>query len=122
MTFFTLAVVFLATVFFNKHLYLMEEVESRLENKDTIQYRLNCIEKSIEELKSYIIETKLQQKDIDLIYKKVEHLETEVCGLGDRLDKIERKPAVKFEEIMSYIAYFVIGGVVGYFLIKLGIH
>lgn len=90
-------------------------------NEDTIQFRLSSIEKSIEELKSYIIETKLQQKDIDLIYKKLEHLETDVGTLNARLDKIEKKPAKKFEEIISYVWYFVIGGMIGFLFYKLGI-
>lgn len=90
-------------------------------NENTIQFRLSAIEKSIEELKSYIIETKLQQKDIDLIYKKLEHLETDVGNLNTRLDKLEKKPARKFDEIISYIWYFLIGGAIGYLLLKLGI-
>lgn len=90
-------------------------------NENTIQFRLSAIEKSIEELKSYIIETKLQQKDIDLIYKKLDHLETDIGNLNARLDKVEKKPARKFDEIVSYIWYFVISGIIGYLFIKLGI-
>lgn len=102
------------------YLYDMEE-ETIKNNEDTIQFRLSSIEKSLEDLKSYIIETKLQQKDIDLIYKKLEHLETEVGSFNGRLDKIEKKPAKKFDEIISYIWYFVVGGIIGYLFLKLGI-
>lgn len=98
-----------------------EEKNIKNNNEDTIQFRLTSIEKSLEDLKSYIIETKLQQKDIDLIYKKLEHLETEVGSFNDRLDKIEKKPAKKVDEIISYVWYFLIGGAIGYLLLKLGI-
>lgn len=97
----------------------MSEEKTIKNNEDTIQFRLSSIEKSLEDLKSYIIETKLQQKDIDLIYKKLEHLETEVGTLNIRLDKIEKKPAKKLDEIMSYIWYFVISGVIGYIFAKI---
>lgn len=99
----------------------MEEEKTINNNEDTIQFRLSSIEKSLEDLKSYIIETKLQQKDIDLIYKKLEHLEMEVGSFNGRLDKIEKKPAKKFDEIISYIWYFVVGGIIGYLFLKLGI-
>ena len=99
----------------------MEEEKTINNNEDTIQFRLSSIEKSLEDLKSYIIETKLQQKDIDLIYKKLEHLETEVGSFNNRLDKIEKKPAKKFDEIISYTWYFVISGIIGYLFLKLGI-
>ena len=100
---------------------MSEEKTVKNNNEDTIQFRLTSIEKSLEDLKSYIIETKLQQKDIDLIYKKLEHLETEVGSFNDRLDKIEKKPIKKADEIKSYVWYFLIGGAISYLFLKLGI-
>ena len=99
----------------------MEEEKTIKKKEDTIEIQLSNIEKSLEDLKSYIIETKLQQKDIDLIYKKLEHLETEVCSFNERLDKIEKKPAKKFHEIISYIRYFVISGIIGNVFLKVGV-
>lgn len=92
------------------------------ETTKTIDYRLNSIEKSIEELKSYIIETKLQQKDIDLLYKTIEHLQSDNECLTNRVDALEKKPTVRFENIMQYVAIALISGLVGYILNQLGLH
>lgn len=94
------------------------------ENKDisTIDFRLNSIEKSIEELKSYVLETKLQQKDIDILHKAIEHLQQENEELVKRLDTIEKKPVSYFENITQYIAIALISGIIGYILNQIGLH
>ena len=86
-----------------------------------IEYRLDAIEKAIGELKDYIIETKLQQKDIDLIYNNIQDLENKIEKLSNRIEQLEKKPANMFENMISYAVSALIGGLVGYFLFKLGL-
>lgn len=76
-----------------------------------IEYRLDAIEKAIGELKSYIIETKLQQKDIDLIYSNIKDLDDKLEKLSCRIEQLEKKPANMFENIVSYILSTFICGV-----------
>ena len=90
------------------------------ENK-TIEYRLNSIDKSIEELKSYIIETKMQQKDIDLLYKTLEQLETKNEVLSNRIDALEKKPIGHWNNIVSTIISTLFGGLILFILYKLGL-
>lgn len=103
----------------------MEENNINVEEKKTIEFRLSSIEKSIEELKDIIVETKIQQKDINIIYKSIQQLETSLSNLNERIDAIEKKPANRFENlmqgIMSYALSVVIGAVIGYILMKIGL-
>ena len=96
-------------------------MEETIENKTTIEFRLNSIEKSIEELKSYIIETKMQQKDIDVIYKTLEHLEEMCTALEKRIDALEKKPISHWNNAISTIISTLFGGLVLFILYKLGL-
>lgn len=99
-------------------------MDEHTENKEisTIYYRLNSIEKSIEELKSYVLETKLQQKDIDILHKSIEHLQQDNEEIAKRLDSIEKKPVSYFENITQYVAVALISGIIGYILNQIGLH
>lgn len=89
-----------------------------MNNEPTIEFRLSSIEKSIEELKSYIIESKLQQKDIDLIHKTLSDFKDDIKTLDERLDLIEQKPAKRYEDIVGTVISCVMSGLIG-FLISL---
>lgn len=84
------------------------------EDTKTIEYRLNNIEKSIEELKTYIVETRMQQKDIDFLFKSIEKI-------NGRLETLEKKPAARYEILVSHALTTLVGGLVGYMLFKLGL-
>lgn len=96
-------------------------MEETIENKTTIEFRLNSIEKSIEELKSYIIETKMQQKDIDMIFKTLEHLENMYASLATRVEDLEKKPIGHWNNAVSTIISTLFGGLVLFCLYKLGL-
>ena len=79
-----------------------------------IEYRLSCIEKSIDELKAYFIETIKQQKDIESLTKTTEDLDK-------RLEVLEKKPSTWIETTISSGISALVGLFLGFIFIKLGL-
>lgn len=48
---------------------------------ETLNYRLEQLEKSVSELKNLLVDSKLQDKDIETLKTDVSSLETRVCNL-----------------------------------------
>ena len=85
---------------------------------ETLNYRLEQLEKSVSELKELLVNSKLQDKDIKSLNEKVENLETRVSNL-------EKAPAeVKaswFDKCVDIIFKLAITAGVGIVLAKIGL-
>lgn len=84
---------------------------------ETLNYRLEQLEKSVSELKSLLVDSKLQDKDI-------ETLKTDVSSLETRVGNLEKAPAEAkaswFDKVVDIIFKLAITAIVGVFLTKIG--
>ena len=85
---------------------------------ETLNYRLEQLEKSVSELKSLLVDSKLQDKDIKSLNEKVEDLEIRVSNL-------EKAPAETkaswFDKGVDIIFKLAITAGVGIVLAKIGL-
>lgn len=85
---------------------------------ETLNYRLEQLEKSVSELKSLLVDSKLQDKDI-------ETLKTDVSDLETRVGNLEKAPseakASWFNKVVDIVFKLAITAVVGVFLTKIGL-
>lgn len=85
---------------------------------ETLNYRLEQLEKSVSELKDLFVSSKLQDKDIKSLNEKVENLETRVSNL-------EKAPAEAkaswFDKCVDIIFKLAITAGVGIVLTKIGL-
>jgi t-SNARE complex subunit (syntaxin) len=84
---------------------------------ETLNYRLEQLEKSVSELKSLLVDSKLQDKDI-------ETLKTDVSSLETRVGNLEKAPAEAkaswFDKVVDIIFKLAITAIVGVVLTKIG--
>ena len=84
---------------------------------ETLNYRLEQLEKSVSELKSLLVDSKLQDKDIETLKKDVSSLET-------RVGNLEKAPAEAkaswFDKVVDIIFKLAITAIVGVVLTKIG--
>jgi t-SNARE complex subunit (syntaxin) len=84
---------------------------------ETLNYRLEQLEKSVSELKSLLVDSKLQDKDI-------ETLKTDVSNLETRVGNLEKAPAEAkaswFDKVVDIIFKLAITAIVGVVLTKIG--
>ena len=84
---------------------------------ETLNYRLEQLEKSVSELKSLLVDSKLQDKDI-------ETLKTDVSNLETRVGNLEKAPAEAkaswFDKCVDIIFKLAITAIVGVVLTKIG--
>ena len=84
---------------------------------ETLNYRLEQLEKSVSELKSLLVDSKLQDKDI-------ETLKTHVSSLETRVGNLEKAPAEAkaswFDKVVDIIFKLAITAIVGVVLTKIG--
>lgn len=84
---------------------------------ETLNYRLEQLEKSVSELKSLLVDSKLQDKDI-------ETLKTDVTNLETRVSNLEKAPAEAkaswFDKVVDIIFKLAITAIVGVVLTKIG--
>lgn len=84
---------------------------------ETLNYRLEQLEKSMSELKSLLVDSKLQDKDI-------ETLKTDVSSLETRVGNLEKAPAEAkaswFDKVVDIIFKLAITAIVGVVLTKIG--
>jgi predicted RNase H-like nuclease (RuvC/YqgF family) len=84
---------------------------------ETLNYRLEQLEKSVSELKSLLVDSKLQDKDI-------ETLKTDVANLETRVDNLEKAPAETkaswFDKVVDIVFKLAITAIVGVVLTKIG--
>lgn len=85
---------------------------------ETLNYRLEQLEKSVSELKELLVNSKLQDKDI-------ETLKTDVNDLDARVSTLEKTPAEKkaswFDKVLDIVFKLAITAIVGIFLAKIGL-
>ena len=99
--------------------------QNNLDNDKIINYRLTNIESTLAELKTVIVENKLQEKDIkDIKGKLIECLQA-FNAHDKRLRTLEIQPvkdkASKWQTISDAVFKWVIAAILGYFAFKLGI-
>ena len=84
---------------------------------ETLNYRLEQLEKSVSELKSLLVDSKLQDKDI-------ETLKTDVSSLETRVGNLEKAPAEAkaswFDKVVDIVFKLAITAIVGVVLTKIG--
>ena len=103
----------------------MEQKEEQNDNK-IINYRLTNIESTLAELKTVIVENKLQEKEIqDIKGKLVECLQA-FNAHDKRIRNLELEPvknkADKWQTISDMVFKWVIGAAIGFAAIKFGIN
>jgi hypothetical protein len=85
---------------------------------ETLNYRLEQLEKSVSELKSLLVDSKLQDKDI-------ETLKTDVSNLETRVGNLEKAPAEAkaswFDKCVDIVFKLAITAIVGIVLAKIGL-
>ena len=85
---------------------------------ETLNYRLEQLEKSVSELKSLLVDSKLQDKDI-------ETLKTDVSNLETRVGNLEKAPAEAkaswFDKGLDIVFKLAITAIVGIVLAKIGL-
>lgn len=90
-----------------------------------INYRLSNIEKTLAELKDVVIETKLQQKDIDDLKNKKDEILRAVNAHDQRLRVLENRPSVekanRWTTVTDTVFKLVLTALVSYVLIKVGL-
>lgn len=90
-----------------------------------INYRLSNIEKTLAELKDVVIETKLQQKDIDDLKSKEDEILNAVNHHDQRIRVLENRPtqekANRWTTITDTVFKMVITAVFAFILIKVGL-
>ncbi len=84
---------------------------------ETLNYRLEQLEKSVSELKELLVNSKLQDKDI-------ETLKTDVSNLETRVGNLEKAPAEAkaswFDKVVDIVFKLAITAIVGVVLTKIG--
>lgn len=104
----------------------MEQTEE--ENNDTkiINYRLTNIESTLAELKTVIVENKLQEKEIQSIKCKLDECIQAFNSHDKRIRNLELEPvqhkADKWQTITDMVFKWVIGAAIGFFAIKFGLN
>lgn len=92
---------------------------------ETINYRLSNIEKTLAELKDVVIETKLQQKDIDDLKNKEDEILRAVNVHDQRLRVLENRPSIekanRWTTVTDTVFKLVLTALVSYVLIKVGL-
>ena len=85
---------------------------------ETLNYRLEQLEKSVGELKELLVNNKLQDRDI-------ETLKTDVAGLDTRVRNLEKAPAETkaswFDKGLDIVFKLAITAIVGIVLAKIGL-
>ena len=91
---------------------------------ETLNYRLEQLEKSVSELKDLFVNSKLQDKDIETLKTDVSNLETRVGNLETRVGNLEKAPAEAkaswFDKVVDIIFKLAITAIVGVVLTKIG--
>lgn len=95
------------------------------EEAKAINYRLSNIEKTLAELKDVVIETKLQQKDIDDLKSREDEILNAVNCHDQRLRILENRPtqerANRWTTITDTIFKLVTTALVSFALLKIGL-
>jgi predicted nucleic acid-binding Zn-ribbon protein len=92
---------------------------------ETVNYRLEKIENSIEELRKVLVDSRVQSHDIEDMKSDIIRHEGKIDKLENKVQELELKPtkekADKWQYILDYIFKTLVALAIGAFLIKLGI-
>lgn len=95
------------------------------ENIGTINYRLTNIESTLAELKSVIVENKLQDKEIASVKEKLNECIQALNAHDQRIKRVELAPveskAARWQQVIDSIFKFVISSAIAFAAVKLGI-
>ena len=95
------------------------------ENIGTINYRLTNIESTLAELKSVIVENKLQDKEISAVKEKLTECMQAINAHDQRIKRVELAPveskAARWQQVMDSIFKFVISSAIAFAAVKFGI-
>lgn len=101
----------------------MENTENS--NIGTINYRLTNIEATLAELKTVVLENKLQEKEIKDIKEKLVECLQAFNAHDRRIRNLEIQPvkdkASKWQTVSDTVFKWVIAVILGYFAVKFGI-
>lgn len=89
----------------------LTEVESRSKSNAK---RIDEIEKRQDNLDDLV-------STVKVLADREKRVEDDVKEIKESVNEIKEKPAKRFDGIMDKILYTIVGGVVGYILIKLGL-
>ena len=104
----------------------MEQTEEKNNDTKIINYRLTNIESTLAELKTVIVENKLQEKEIQSIKEKLEEAVQAFNSHEKRIRNLELEPvkykADKWQTITDMVFKWIIGAAISFFAIKFGIN
>ena len=104
----------------------MENTEEKNNDTKIINYRLASIESTLAELKTVIVENKLQEKEIQGIKGKLNETLQAFNSHEKRIRNLELEPvkykADKWQTITDMVFKWVIGAAISFFAIKFGIN
>lgn len=104
----------------------MENTEEKENDTRIINYRLTNIESTLAELKTVIVENKLQEKEIQGIKGKLDEALQAFNSHEKRIRNLELEPvkskADKWQTITDTVFKWVIGAAISFFAIKFGIN
>lgn len=96
------------------------------DDKDVWDLRLTNIENTLHEMKNVLVETKLQQRDIDDLKKMQQETLEAINSHDKRIRNLEIAPekdkASKWETIVDYILKALLGAVIVVILAKIGLN
>lgn len=103
----------------------MENTEEKESDTKIINYRLTNIESTLAELKTVIVENKLQEKEIQSIKCKLEECIQAFNSHDKRIRNLELEPvkskADRWQTITDMVFKWVIGAAISFFAIKFGV-
>lgn len=92
---------------------------------ETVNYRLEKIENSIEELRKVLVDSRIQAHDIEDMKADIIRHEGKLDKLENKIQELELKPtkekADKWQYIVDYIFKSVVAVAIGVILVKVGL-
>ena len=98
---------------------------SEVSEFETVNYRLEKIENSIEELRKVLVDSRIQAHDIEDMKADIIRHEGKLDKLENKVQELELKPtkekADKWQYILDYIFKSIVAVAIGVILVKVGL-
>ena len=92
---------------------------------ETVNFRLEKIENSIEELRKVLIDSRIQAHDIEDMKADIIRHEGKIDKLENKVQELELKPtkekADKWQYILDYVFKSIVAVAIGVILVKVGL-
>lgn len=92
---------------------------------ETVNYRLEKIENSIEELRKVLVDSRIQAHDIEDMKADIIRHEGKIDKLENKVQELELKPtkekADKWQYILDYVFKSIVAVAIGVILVKVGL-